>query len=253
MLDVVTDFSIAAGLLAAMLVALDAGFRAGRRAAESEDHGASGQVGAIQGAVLGLLGLLLAFSFAAAGSRFVERQDLIAQEANAIGTAWLRADLLAEPQRSELRAALEAYTAHRVAAVSQLQNGWNDAVLAEVERLQARIWQAARDGVATRAELALAVLAPVNETFDVHSLRVNAALKHLPYLVTGLLVVCSLLAVNVIGYGCGLDGRRRWLLTVSLAILISSALWITIDLDNPRRGLLQLDDAPLRSLKFEPR
>jgi len=87
----------------------------------------------------------------------------------------------------------------------------------------------------------------------VHALRVSAALKHLPYLVTGLLIVCSLLAVNVIGYGCGIDGRRRWLLTVSLAILISSSLWITIDLDHPRRGMLQLDDAPLKALKFEPR
>lgn len=252
MIQVIQDLSIAVGLLALMIVSLDAGFRTGRRAGETEDH-ASGQVGAIQGAVLGLLGLLLAFSFAAAGSRFVERQDLIAQEANAIGTAWLRADLLDEPQRSELRAALEAYTAQRVRAASQLQYGWNSTVLAEVERLHARIWQAARDGVATRPELALALLTPVNETFDVHALRVSAALKHLPYFVTGLLVVCSLLAVNVIGYGCGIDGRRRWLQTVSLALLISAALWITIDLDHPRKGVLRLDDAPLQALKFEPR
>ena len=251
MIPVVADLSIAVGLLALMLVALDAGFRAGRRAGKSEDGGAGSQVGAIQGAVLGLLGLLLAFSFAAAGSRFLERQDLIAQEANAIGTAWLRADLLDEPQRSELRAALTDYTSHRVGAVSQLQRGSDRAVLAEVDRLQARIWQAARDGVAGRPDLVLAVLNPVNETFDLHSLRVNAALKHLPYLVTGLLIGCSLLAVNVIGYGCGIDGRRRWLLNMSLALLISCALWITIDLDHPRRGLLQLDDAPLRALKFE--
>jgi len=253
MINVIGDLSIAFGLLALMLVALDAGFRAGRRGAAREGGGAGGQVGAIQGAVLGLLGLLLAFSFAAAGGRFIERQDLIVQEANAIGTAWLRAELLDEPHRSELRAALAAYTAHRVDAVVQLQHGWDDAMLAEVERLQARIWKAARDGVAARPELALAVLAPVNETLDVHSLRVNAALKHLPYLVTGLLIVCSLLAVNVIGYGCGIDGRRRWLLTVSLAILIAGALWLTIDLDHPRRGMLQLNDAPLQALKFEPR
>lgn len=253
MSNVIGDLSIAAGLLGAMLVALDAGFRSGQRAAAREGGGAGGQVGAIQGAVLGLLGLLLAFSFAAAGSRFIERQDLIVQEANAIGTAWLRADLLDEPHRSGLRAELEAYTAHRVGSVVQLQHGWDDAVLAEVERLQARVWKAARDGVAARAELAQAILSPVNEVFDVHSLRVNAALKHLPYLVTGLLVVCSLLAVHAIGYGCGLEGRRRWLLTVSLAILIAAALWLTIDLDHPRRGMLQLDDAPLRALKFEPR
>jgi hypothetical protein len=66
-----------------------------------------------------------------------------------------------------------------------------------------------------------------------------------------MLVVCSLVAVTVIGFGCGMDGRRRWPLTLPLAILIAIALWITIDLDKPRRGLLQLDDTPLRALKFE--
>src|SRR6185295_5604091 len=96
-------------------------------------------------------------------------------------------------------------------------------------------------------------LNPVNEVMDLHSLRVNAALKRLPTLVLGLLVACSMVAVVVIGYGCGMDGRHRWFLTLSLALLITSALWITIDLDQPRRGLLQLDDSPLRALKLEPK
>ena len=70
-------------------------------------------------------------------------------------------------------------------------------------------------------------------------------------LVMGLLVACSLLAIAVIGYGCGLGGDRRAPLTVPLAILIATALWITIDLDHPRAGLMQLSDAPLEALEFE--
>ena len=61
-----------------------------------------------------------------------------------------------------------------------------------------------------------------------------------------------MLAIAVIGYGSGLGGRRRMPLTVSLTVLVAASLWVTIDLDHPRAGLLQLSDAPLRSLKFEP-
>src|SRR5688572_23779100 len=80
-IPIIQDLSVAVGLLLLMLLALECGFRAGRRAIADADLRAGGQVGAIQGALLGLLGLLLGFSFAAAGARFLERQDLIVSEA----------------------------------------------------------------------------------------------------------------------------------------------------------------------------
>jgi hypothetical protein len=245
------EFTVAMGLLAAMIGALELGFRQGRRVHRRDEASGGPQVGAIQGAVLGLLGLLLAFSFAAAGSRFLERQDLITQEANAIGTAFLRADLLNEPQRTELRTALQEYTRHRVAASAQLVEGWNNALRGEVDALQARIWRAARDGVTARPEFAMTVLPPVNEVIDLHSLRLSAAHKHIPWLVMSLLILCSLLCVALMGYGGGLDEHRRLPLNMSLTFLIVAALWLTFDLDHPRQGLLQLDDAPLHELKFE--
>jgi len=253
MSPIVEEVSLAAGLFAAMALALEAGFRAGRFSRKAEADGASAQIGAIQGAVLGLLGLLLAFSFAAAGTRFMERQDQIVQEANAIGTAYLRAELLAEPHRSELRSALRDYTEHRIAVSSRLRSGFDLSALADFDGMQARIWSAARDGGAARSDLALAVLTPVNEVIDLHSIRVNAARKHVPWLVMSLLIASSLLAVATIGYGCGVDDRRRLPLTLALALLVGTSLWVTIDLDHPRRGLLRLDDASLQELRFEPK
>jgi hypothetical protein len=253
MSPIMEEFTLYAGLFAAMAVALEVGFHAGRSLRKTEAGDGGAHVGAIQGAVLGLLGLLLAFSFAAAGTRFMERQDLIVQEANAIGTAYLRAELLAEPRRSELRSALQGYTEHRIAASRRLTRGLDPAVQAESEGMHVRIWSAARDGVAARPELAVAILTPVNEVIDLHSTRVNAARKHIPWLVLTLLVACSLLAVATIGYSCGVDGRRRLPLTLSLALLVGCALGITVDLDHPRRGVLRLSDAPLQELKFDPR
>jgi hypothetical protein len=251
-MQIAAELSILVGLLAVLIAALEVGYRAGRRKflipAGAET---SSQVGAIQGAILGLLGLLLAFSFAAAGSRFLERQDLITEEANAIGTALLRADLLAEAERSELRAALRDYTQRRIEVSKKLRFTMDPADAAEFARMHTRIWNAARAGVAARPAAVLAVLNPVNDVIDLHTTRLAAGRKHVPKPVLGLLVLCSALATAITGYACGVSDRSRSPLSVALALLIAAALWITIDLDYPRIGLLQLDDAPLEELRFE--
>lgn len=248
---IVSDLLTAAALLGALLAALEIGYRAGRRGAKHGDDRGGGQVGAVQGATLGLLGLLLAFSFSAAGSRFLERQDLIVTEANAIGTASLRADLLDEPHRSDLRDALKEYTEFRVGFTGTRRSSIDADAAAEFDRQHARIWSAAMAGVTAKPSSMLGVLPPVNDVIDTHSLRIAAAKKRLPKLVMGLLVAASLLSTACMGYGSGLGGRRRAPLTVPLALMIGTALWITIDLDQPRAGLLQLSDAPLQALKFD--
>jgi hypothetical protein len=135
----------------------------------------------------GLLLVLLAFSFSAAGARFLERQDRIVEEANAIGTAYLRADLLDPPHASELRTALRRYTEHRLEVSRDMRTRLTAAALEEVERL------------------------PDLERRDGGRQRV--------------------IAVAVMRYGGGIGGERRAPLTTALAILISAALWVTIDLD----------------------
>jgi hypothetical protein len=251
-MQIAVELAIVGTLLAVLLTALEAGYRAGgRKFLTPAGAETSSQVGAIQGAILGLLGLLLAFSFAAAGTRFLERQDLITQEANAIGTALLRADLLAEPERSELRAALRDYTKLRLAVSKKVRFVMDPADAAEFARMHTRIWNAARAGVAARPTAVLAMLNPVNDLIDLHTTRLAASRKHLPLPVLGLLVLCSALATAITGYACGVSDRRRSPLSFALALLIGAALWITIDLDYPRIGLLQLDDTPLEGLSFE--
>lgn len=245
------DIAVALGLLLLLGVGEEIGFRSGRRAASDTDARSGAQIGAIQAALLGLLGLLLAFSFGAAGSRFLDRQDLIVQEANAIGTAYLRADLLDEPSRSQLRDALKRYTAFRLEVSRRLDSGIQVTDLAENDRLHTVMWGAARDGVLARPAFAQVVLPPVNDVIDLHSTRLAAGRKKLPALVLGLLILSSALSVGVIGYGGGMAGRRRMMLSAPLIFVIGTALWITIDLDRPRAGLLRLSDEPLKSIRFD--
>jgi hypothetical protein len=248
------DLTIAGGLLLGLFAALEAGYRLGQHhVAATLSPPSGGQVGAIQGAMLGLLGLLLGFSFAGAASRFVERQDLIVQEANAIGTTYLRADLLPDPFASQVRHVLAEYVAYRLDGSQHLAAGLGPSVEARVAAFHARLWQAARDGSLARPELTKVVLDPVNEVIDLHTMRVASGRKHLPLVVLGLLIASSLLSMSVIGYGCGASTGGRWpWLNGSLAIIIAAALWTTIDLDHPRAGLIRLSDEPLQRLNLNP-
>jgi len=245
-----SELGIALSLAAGLLMAMEVGYRLGVRAVREKEAPGGSQVGAIQGATLGLLGLLLGFSFAGAAARFLERQDLIVQEANAIGTAYLRVDLLEQPHRSHAREALTAYVRHLLEVSERLRYGLTPEDRRRISDYHQGVWKAASEGVSAKPAAMIAVLVPVNEMIDLHATRVAASRKHLPHAVMALLIVCSTLATGAIGYGCGLSRRRCLIMTGSLVMLIAAALWLTIDLDYPRAGLIQLDDSALRELQF---
>lgn len=240
-------YLVAAALLLGMVASVELGYRLGRRAKKSETD--KSQIGAVQGAVLGLLGLLLGFSFAGAGARFIERQDTVVREVNAVGTAWLRADLLDEPARTQLREALRAHTDERVTLVTQFELDHLLAVVDRMQAIEARMWNAAARGVEQRPQFANLVVPAVNEVIDLQTTRNASFFRHIPSLVLWLLIIAAGAALGVVGYGCGLAAKRNFESTTALALLIAVALWTTIDLDHPRRGLIKLNYAPLQWLQ----
>lgn len=246
----VIEVLIAFALLLGLVVALEIGFRGGRRAVREREAPSIPQLGAIQGATLGLLGLLLGFSFAGAATRYMDRQHLIVREANAIGTAYLRADLLDDDRAAQVREILEEYLQHRVEVAPRMILGLTRDDRAAVAGFHDRLWRTAADGVRDSPGQMVAVLNPMNEVIDLHGERIAAARRHLPGLVMGLLMVCSLLAVGAIGYGCGTSKRRCIPMTGALTILIAITLWTIIDLDYPRAGIIKLSDRPLAELEL---
>lgn len=203
--------------------------------------------GAIQGAMLGLLALLLGFSFGGASDRFVERQDLVVADANAISTAWLRAGLLSDDDAQSLRSDLERYLEHRL-KVSAERTALDPDQLAKTDGFHDRLWNGAVAAEAGNAELHVAALTSINELIDVFEQRIAAAQRHLPEAILLLLVICSLLTLLVIGYSGRMSGVKRTVLTRALAVLIALALLATVDMDHARIGLIQVSDAPLERL-----
>jgi hypothetical protein len=238
------ELLIVAGLLLGGLIAGEIGFRVGG-AFKREDDALGKQLDVIRSATLALVAFLVAFAFSGAGGRFVERLDIIVEEANALGTAWLRADVLPEPQRAELKATLKEYTTDRVTLLQS--HDWDeiDRLLAKVGGLQARMWTAALAGANGNAPLMNLVLPPLNDVIDLHTTHLAQANRHLPRPILIVLLATAALSLVLVGVGNGRSGRRFPLLDAIYAAVLAVALWMTIDLDRPRQGLIQVSAQPL--------
>ncbi|MFO1489270.1 MAG: hypothetical protein U1F65_12415 [Verrucomicrobiota bacterium] len=242
------DLLTAAGVFAGLLVCLELWFFFGMRARERQaEH--PDQLATIQGATLGLLALLLGFSFAMAMGRFSDREKLIIQEANAIGTVWLRCELLPEPARQQVRDCLRQYTDQRVAFYDATEDASRKAALADSEKLQGRMWMIFTQAAQDAPEFSEVLLPCLNELIDLHGSRVAAVRRHMPGMLLGLLLACSLVSVASVGYGCGVAGKRNIVLTTALTFLIAGTLWAIIDMDHPRKGLIRVGQEPMLDLQ----
>ncbi len=245
--SVFLELSIALALFTGLLSAAKLGSWLGRRqhrAQEGADH-----LGTIQGAILGLLALLLGFSFSAASDRYSARTQLLVDEANAIGTAWLRADLIPGEERDATRDLLRRYVAQRLAFYETSTAPARAAAIVEVESLQRALWAKAIQTAKASPQFANVLLPAMNEVFDAEGRRSNAAGRHLPTLIICLLVTCALVAVTAVSYAMGVAGKQSRVLTSTLAFLVASVLWTIIDLDHPRRGLIRTGQQPLLELQ----
>jgi hypothetical protein len=238
------EILIVAGLLLGGLVAAEIGFRIGA-AFKREDDALNKQLDVIRSATLALVAFLVAFAFSGSAGRFVDRLDIIVTEANALGTAWLRADVLPEPQRGELKATLKEYTTDRVTLLSS--RDWDEIhrLLGKVGGLQERMWSAALAGTQGDAPLMNLVLPPLNDVIDLHTTHLAQATRHLPRPILIVLLATAALYLVLVGVGNGRSGRRFPVLDAIYAAVLAVALWMTIDLDRPRQGLIQVSSQPL--------
>jgi hypothetical protein len=235
---------IMAGVLVGGLIAGEIGFRLGVVFNRREDAFVQ-QLDVIRTATLALVAFLVAFAFSGSAGRFVDRLDVIVEEANALGTAWLRADVLPEPQRSELKATLKEYTADRATMLTS--HDWDEIsrLLAKVGDLHGKMWNAALAGTQGDAPLMNLVLPPLNEVFDLHTTHLAQATRRLPQPILVVLLAAAALSLFLVGFGNGRSGRRFVLLDAAYAGVLAVSLWMTIDLDLPRQGLIQVSSQPL--------
>jgi hypothetical protein len=244
---------LAVVLFALLALAGELGFRLGRRAAPGMSADDRSQATAVEAAVLGLVGLLLAFTFGAASARFDAIRDGIGEEGAALGRAWRTAGSLDEPQRGELRACIVDYLDVRLDITRAAEAGDLACFQGDLDR---------SERLATRAgEIATEVLrqapheersARLVEAVDaVHSTRAKLlqdARGRLPGAVLLLLAGSTAAAILMVGYAKGVSGRRAPLESVILAVLTVTIVLLIVDLDRPMRGMIRVPQQNLVEL-----
>ena len=237
------------GLL--LLALAEVGFRAGLRLFVRKDEPRKGQIGGIQGAVLGLLALLLGFTFSMAVTRYEIRRDLVLREANAIGTTYLRASLLPEAQAKAIEDLLRRYIDARLSFFSAGNDSTKLAVAEdETTKLQRELWaQTVAAGKEAPTPITATFINTLNETIDLDATRLHALRSRVPGAVWLLLLIVAGAGCYASGYGAGASGERTGFSAAMLPLLIAVVITIIADFDRPNHGLINVSQQPLLDLK----
>ncbi|HEY4416961.1 MAG TPA: hypothetical protein VGO57_14825 [Verrucomicrobiae bacterium] len=234
-----------------MLVAAELGHRFGLSLHRSQDEPRSKQAETVQAAALALMGLLLAFTFSAAIQRYDQRNRLVVEEANAIGTAYLRVAFLPETMQGDTKNLFRHYVAVRL----QRQQATDfpeklAAHEAQLAKIQQQLWDA---GAAVERSspnsMTTSYTTALNAMFDSDSFRLKATRDHVPGAVWLLLLIMTATGCGFTGYRAGTLGRRSKLPLIILPLLVTVVIVLVSDLDRPAHGLVRLNESSLYDLQ----
>ena len=233
----------AGGLFVGMILLLELGRLLGRRRQGKDEEGARAGLGAVEGAVFALMGLLVAFSFSGAASRFDTRRQLIVEEANAISTAWLRIDLLPSAAQPELRDLFRRYLDARLAVYQKLPDvAAARAELGKANALQDEIWKrSVADSPQANPPLVAQVFPALNQMFDIATTRTIAAQMHPPTITFVMLGVLALMCSLLAGHAMAGGRSRSWIHVIGFALIMAITVYVILDLEFPRFGLIRID------------
>ncbi len=243
-LDVLPLWGLFLTILVLVLAAIEGGYRLGSYRHRQSGREKEAPVGAMVGATLGLLAFMLAFTFGMAASRFDTRKQLVLDEANAIGTTYLRTAMLPE-RRDEMRALLRSYVDARLEAV---RSGRVAEEILRSEDIQDQLWSAATAvGLQHPDSIVVGLFVQsLNEVIDLHAKRVTAGLRNrIPGAIWVALLTIATLSLAAMGYHSGLVGTIRSLALIVVAIAFSAVIALIADLDRPQEGTLTVSQQAL--------
>jgi hypothetical protein len=239
-------------LLASIVVlglSMEGGYRLGQwRHARKPDEREQ-PVAAIVASMLGLLALVLGFTFHLAASRFDARRLAVLEEANAIGTTYLRARLLSEPERSEVARLLREYVEVRLRG---MQEGKTAAAVARSEELHELLWEQARAAAEKNPESVMTgvFIQSLNNVIDLHAKRIYVGMRsRIPLVLWAWLVFLSILGMMAIGYQAALSATRRSPVMIGLVLTFATVLYLIADLDRGHEGSLRVSQQAILDLQ----
>ena len=243
-LDALPLWALFIAILLVVLFSVEFGYRLGKYRRSLHETEKEAPLGTMVAATLGLLAFILAFTFGLAASRFDNRRQLLLDEANAIGTTYLRAGMLPE-RGTQIRDLLRDYVATRLETVKpgKLTEG-----IRRSEEIQQKVWAEA-EIVGQKNPNSIVVglfVQSLNETIDLHAKRIQAGIRsRIPGAIWVGLFTVAILSLAAMGYFEGLAGTRRSLAVFAVAIAFSVVIELIADLDRPQEGILRVSQQAL--------
>jgi hypothetical protein len=235
-------------ILVVVLLSVECGYRLGKYRRNRHEQEKETPVGAMVGATLGLLAFILAFTFGLAAARFDTRRQVLLDEANAIGTTYLRAGMLPD-RRDGIQALLREYVDTRLEA---LRSGNIAAGVRQSENIQSQLWAHAT-AVGEKNPNSIVgglFIQSLNDVIDLHAKRVQAGLRsRIPGAIWVGLFAVAALSLATMGYHAGMVGTRRSLAILAVAFTFSVVIELIADLDRPQEGILKVSQQALLDLQ----
>ena len=243
-LDALPLFALFIVILLVVLLSVEFGYRLGKYRRSRHEQEKEAPLGTMVAATLGLLAFILAFTFGLAASRFDNRRQLVLDEANSIGTTYLRAGMLPE-RGQQVRDLLREYVAVRLEAV---QSGNLAGGIRRSEDIQQKVWTEA-ETVGNKNPNSIVVglfIQSLNQMIDLHAERMQAGLRsRIPGAIWLGLFAVAALSLATMGYHAGLSGTRRSLAIVAVAVTFAVVIELIADLDRPQEGILRVSQQAL--------
>ena len=247
-LDQFPIWAVYLGTVVAVLVAAEIGFRLGIWLKRRDPAAKTPMTGAVVGGMLGLMAFLLAFSIGIVIGQHNGRKEMVVVEANAVGTAYLRAGFLGEPDRGSSRDLLREYVEVRLAAADD--EALYESTMTRSEEIHGELWSIVEDNVKQGRESDIMALFvdSINEVIDVHSLRLTAVELRLPRLLGVVLYAATILSFLLVGVANSSDKERDQIALTIFALAFVAVLMIIVDLDRPQQGLLTVSQQAMSDL-----
>jgi hypothetical protein len=246
LLTEVDSWVTAVVLALAMLMGWGVGWYCGRRAAKA---GRDVQGGKLNDAVSALLGLLLAFTFSMSLGKHDQRRQMVVADSNAIGDFYTCASLVKEPTRGKLQGEVRAYAEQRLA----LAKAWRDEALLQNQlgktlEMHNHMQSLVQEAVDGGTPIAVPLVNTLNEVTSSHAARLAATRDRLAPSIVFLLFVAAVVTMVLVGRQQGLSGERHPGTMITFVALVSMVVWVTLDLNQPQRGLITVSQEPLQRL-----
>jgi len=236
------------GLFILLLIAFEIGYQISRRSKGLQEEVEPGTLTPMVGGLIGLLGFLLAFTFSIATSQYNQRKQYVLEEANEIGTSYLRADLVDTKYKTEVKRLLREYVDTRLQALSS--TNINNELVRSVE-LHSLLWNEVSNAALVTPNTNTAMLVQsINNVIDMHEKRVTAGLRNrIPIAIWITLLAISFVTMAIIGIKAGFTKPRGLIAVIPMILAFAALTTLIVDLNRPQKGLFKVGQESLISLQ----